>query len=94
MNTIAFKYHPAEDESVDAEYILTFNGADTGISIQVCTYGGGYAVNAVEQKTGVPDSFTMCHLGEVRTLTRAKQLAVEQFTKRNVALASFTGRPQ
>jgi hypothetical protein len=63
-----FTCKPAEDESVDAEYVLNSN---PDISIQVCPYAGGYAVGKWVESEGA-----MYDLGTFTSLARAMEIAV------------------
>jgi hypothetical protein len=63
-----FTYTPADDESVDAEYVLKSN---PDITIQVCLYAGGYSVGKWVESEGA-----MYDLGTFASLARAMEIAV------------------
>lgn len=73
---IQWKFCEAEDCSVDSEYRLLVNDADVGISVQVCTFGGGYGVN---RYAGEGDEFCVYHHGQYQTLKMAKAVGQRVF---------------
>lgn len=69
-----FTYKPAEDESVDSEYVLDTN---PNVTIQDArTYGGGWCVNE-----WLPDEEAMLDHGSFRTLDAAKTAALAVISK-------------
>lgn len=80
---VKWKYEPAEDDSVDPQWVLlTDDGKDTHIAIQDCrSYGGGYAVN---EYNGEGESFSMLDVGTAGSLRAAQKIALERLAKRPV----------
>jgi len=74
------KYLPAEDTSVDPEWlILRADGRQTDMSIQDCrSYGGGFAVN---RHGGEGDDFWVQNFGTRRTLKAAFELCVQKLSE-------------
>jgi hypothetical protein len=73
---ITFKYIPAADDTVDAEFECV--GGSRNVSIQVCPYGHGYTII----ECGVDDpsdenSFWMMEHGETTDLNEAKKIAAK-----------------
>lgn len=68
-SAFTFKFVPAEDSSVDAEYQLLRDGKATPFSVQV----GEDGVNAV---TEYGDTWIKFH-GESRSIEKAKALAIK-----------------
>ena len=79
-----FLYIPADDESVDPMYEMRLNNyAQTGIHIQCAgAYGGGYMVN---ECGGEGADFWLRHIADVRTLAKAKAIAIAYYEKRKQA---------
>jgi hypothetical protein len=75
-----FDHIPAEDESVDDEYLLIGDdGKATNIAIQDgSSYGGGFAVNEYDDGHA---TLSVRTIGEATTLNHAKRIAVEAWIK-------------
>lgn len=70
-----FIFIPADDETVDAEYRVI--GGKRQVSVQVCPYAGGYAVNEYGLDDPADEASFWCRdHGVFRSLDRAKRKAL------------------